>query len=215
MDQDDLYARHREKRMEEAVAIAAELFMERGIDEVKMTDVADAAAMGVASLYRYFGSKSVLVMRAGALMWRNMNKLYGSRFSDYSAETHTGMERIRLQFSLLEELYRDQRPFVSLVGEIDDLIAEQEIPRPELENYNASLLRFMSEFREAFDMGVRDGTVRGDVDPILFFHTACHAVLSLGLMLNRGPILTGQRFEDLQELHTLIEFALAYLSPKL
>ena len=213
MEQDDLYARHREKRMEEAVYVAAELFLKRGIENVKMTDVADGAAMGVASLYRYFGSKNVLVIRAGILLWRDVSTLYANRFDATVTEGLTGMERIRLLFSLLEELYRDHRPFISLIGEIDDFLADEDVPAEELKNYENSLLNFLTAFREAFEAGVADGTVREGVDPVLFFRTICHAATALALKLIRGPLLPGDHFEDPGELHLLMDFALAYLSP--
>ena len=213
MEQDNLYARHREKRMEEAVYAAAELFLRDGIEKVKMTDVADAAAMGVASLYRYFGTKNVLVVRAGALLWRDVNRLYGNRFAPAAVEGLNGMERIRLLFSLLEELYRDHRPFISLIGELDDFLAAEDVPAEDLERYEKSLFDFYTVFREAFDRGVADGSVRRGVDPDLFFNTACHAATALELKLIRGPLLPGDRIQDPAELHQLLDFALAYLTP--
>ncbi|MBP5288847.1 MAG: TetR/AcrR family transcriptional regulator [Clostridia bacterium] len=213
MEQDILYARHRERRMEEAVYAAAELFLKEGIEKVKMTDVADAAAMGVASLYRYFGSKNVLVIRAGALLWRDVRTMYEHRFEPSVMAGLTGMERIRLLFSLLEELYRDHRPFISLIGQIDDFLAAQDVPRSELKRYEESLLNFMTVFLEAFEAGVADGTVRPEVDPAIFFRTVCHSATALALKLIRGPLLPGEHLEDPAELHLLLDFALAYLTP--
>lgn len=47
------------------ILVAAELFLEKGIDSVKMTDIADASGIGVASLYRYFGTRTNIVIEAG------------------------------------------------------------------------------------------------------------------------------------------------------
>ena len=213
MEQEDLYALHREKRMEEAVYAAAELFLKNGIAPVKMTDVADAAAMGVASLYRYFGTKNVLVIRAGALLWRDVRTLYENRFDPAVMAPLPGMERIRLLFSLFEELYRDHRPFVSLIGELDDFLAAQDVPPEELKRYEDSLLNFYAVFRAAFAAGVADGTVRGDVDPDRFYRTISHAATALELKLLRGSLLPGDRLDDPEELHELLEMALARLKP--
>ena len=48
------------KRIERAVEISAEMFLRNGIEAVKMTDIADACGVGVATLYRYFGTKTTI-----------------------------------------------------------------------------------------------------------------------------------------------------------
>ena len=45
------------RRTEQAVTVSAQLFLKNGIEAVKMTDIAEASGIGVATLYRYFGTK--------------------------------------------------------------------------------------------------------------------------------------------------------------
>ena len=61
-----------QRRKERIVLIAAELFLQNGIEEIKMTDIADAAEIGVASLYRYFGTKTAIAIEVGVLLWRDL-----------------------------------------------------------------------------------------------------------------------------------------------
>ena len=49
------------KRFEKAVEVSAQLFLKNGIEAVKMTDIADECGIGVATLYRYFGTKKVFI----------------------------------------------------------------------------------------------------------------------------------------------------------
>ena len=214
MDQETLYLLHREKRMEEAVYVAAELFLKDGIESVKMTDVADAAAMGVASLYRYFGSKNVLVIRAGALLWRDVRTLYKPRLDSAGMAALTGLDQIRLMFSLAEELYRDHRAFISFVGELDEFLKDEELPPVELVRYQDSLLDYYAVFRAAFEKGVADGSVRPEVDPELFFRTVSHSAMALELKLIRGALLPDDRLDDPGELRQLLDFGLAYLAAR-
>ena len=214
MSEETRAARYRDKRMQEAVYVAAELFLKEGIANVKMTDVADGAAMGVASLYRYFGSKNVLVVRAGALLWQDVRKLYEHRFEPPALDGLSGIERIRHLFSLFEELYRDHREFASFIGELDAFLWSEEVPEEELVNYENSLLDFFSVFREAFDLGVADGSVSAAVEPVSFYRTLSHAVSALEQKLIRGPLLPGDRLDDPAELHLLFEMALSHLRPR-
>ena len=44
------------------------------IASVKMTDIADAAGMGVATLYRHFSTKTSIAVEAATLMWERFNE---------------------------------------------------------------------------------------------------------------------------------------------
>ena len=72
---------------------------------------------------------------------------------------------------------------------------------------------YLAAVSEAFEAGVADGTVRPEVDPAIFFRTVCHSATALALKLIRGPLLPGEHLEDPAELHLLLDFALAYLTP--
>lgn len=214
MQREDSNALLRDKRVEDAVYVAAELFLRQGVDGVKMTDVADAARIGVASLYRYFGSKNVLVIRAGALLWRDVRTLFEARLDPMVLAPLSGYGRVRLLLSLFEELYEKHRPFISFVGQLEAVLAAGDVPRSELRRYEDSLLNFYTVFRESFEKGVLDGTVRADADPSLFYRSVTHAAAALELKLIRGPLLPGDTLDDPGELRLLLDMALAYLAPR-
>ena len=85
-------------REDSIVYVAAELFLEKGIGNVKMTDVAEAAGVGVASLYRWYGTKDGLVIRAGALLWRDLHTLFHSVYEAADFRACAGIEQIRRLF---------------------------------------------------------------------------------------------------------------------
>ncbi|MBR4179513.1 MAG: helix-turn-helix transcriptional regulator, partial [Treponema sp.] len=59
----------RNARIEKILSSAYELFSKRGIEDVAMTDIADRSKIGVASLYRYFETKEILVVRTATQVW--------------------------------------------------------------------------------------------------------------------------------------------------
>ena len=61
---------------------AAALFLRDGIEAVRMTDIAEASGVGVATLYRRYKTKTALAVRAGTYMWERFNKRIG-----YAIET--------------------------------------------------------------------------------------------------------------------------------
>lgn len=53
--------RNREDQRERVLTVASEVFAERGVDDVTMADIAEAAGVSRATVFNYFGSKYALV----------------------------------------------------------------------------------------------------------------------------------------------------------
>ena len=62
MRYDDIIQGIKNERIALAVDTAAELYLTVGIGNAKMTDIAEKAQIGVASLYRYFGTKQLCIV---------------------------------------------------------------------------------------------------------------------------------------------------------
>ena len=66
----------RNKRIQRAVEVSAQMFLRDGIEAVKMTDIANESGIGVATLYRYFRNKTGITIAAMTHLWnelKNMN----------------------------------------------------------------------------------------------------------------------------------------------
>ena len=79
---------------ETIVGCAAALFLAHGIEDVKMTDIAAEAGVGVASLYRHFQTKERLAILAGSFLWKDLRVLFESELNPESLSPFTGMEQI-------------------------------------------------------------------------------------------------------------------------
>ena len=58
------------------VEVSARLFLENGIASVKMTDIARECGVGVATLYRWFGTKNSLAITAMTYLWNELHKMF-------------------------------------------------------------------------------------------------------------------------------------------
>ena len=54
----------KQQRRQNIIDIAKDLFLEQGVPTVQMQDVANAAGVGIATLFRYFPKKEYLVIAA-------------------------------------------------------------------------------------------------------------------------------------------------------
>ena len=193
------------------VYVAAELFLQNGIESVKMTDVAEKAEVGVASLYRYFGTKDTLVIRAGALLWRDLRTLVSDVYEAADYLSCTGIERVSRLFGVYLRLFREQPAFIRFVGEFDTFVRNSRAGREAMAEYEASVLNFYPVFLAAYEAGVRDGTIRPIEAPRLFYESVCHAVMALAQKLLQGEILEADGFGDERELRLLLDMAERYL----
>lgn len=201
----------RDLREEGIVYVAAELFLQRGIENVKMTDVAERAEVGVASLYRYFGTKEALVLRAGAMLWQDLHTLFCSVYEAADYLACPGIERIRRLFGVYRTLFREQPAFIRFVADFDSFVIRSRPAREDMAAYERSVLNFCPVFLSAYEAGVSDGSVRRIESPRLFYESVCHAVMALSQKLLRGEILAADGFGDAAELELLLDMAAAYL----
>ena len=199
-------------REDAIVYVAAELFLQSGIEGVKMTDIAERAEVGVATLYRYFGTKEALVVRAGGLLWNDLHTLFRSVYENEDFHACTGMEQIARLFGVYRTLFREQPGFIRFVGNFDDFVLRSKLGKEELREYEQSVLNFYPVFLGAYETGIRDGSVRPIASPRLFYDAVCHAVMALTQKLLRGEIIAADGFDDTAELDMMLDLAARYMA---
>ena len=199
-------------RTDRAVAAAAELFLKNGIESVKMTDIADASGVGVATLYRYFGTKPRMVTEAMTFLWNRIKLLFSGFFDSPHFTSQTGIKQLGDLMRMFIVLYQAHADFMRLVDEFDRFILREGIPKEELKEYERSVINFYPVLERAYLRGVEDGSVKKLDNFKLFYLTHAHALLEMCKKFVGGEILPSDDFAHAEdELQMLIDTALAYL----
>ena len=200
------------QRSDKAVAAAAKLFMERGIEDVKMTDIADESGVGVATLYRYFGTKPRMVTEVMTYLWEEITELFSGVFDSPEFLGQTGLKQLNDLMRMFIVLYQAHTDFMKLVGEFDRYIIREQIPKSELADYEQAIVNFYPVPEHAYKQGLADGTVREIENFKLFYITYAHALLEMCKKFVMGELLPSDDFTTAeQELMTLIETAVRFL----
>ncbi len=200
----------RKTRENEAVFAAAQLFLSRGVEAVKMTDIAEAAEIGVASLYRYFGTKEAILIRAGILLWSDLRALFEEVLKDADS-SRTGREQVAAMLGVYRTLCRDHKSFLLFLEDFDRFILASGVKKSELYEYERSIGDYYPLFEAAYRRGVADGSLRAGVDPALFYRTFTHGITALCQKLLRGEILAQDDFSSSAEVELYLDAALRYL----
>ncbi len=200
------------RRYERAVSASARLFLKNGIENVKMTDIAEESGVGVATLYRYFGTKTGVTIAAMTYLWEDLKRMFSGVFESEVFLRQTGLKQVTDLMRMYLVLYSAHKDFMKLLGEFDLFIIRENVPDEALTAYENSIINFYPIIESSYKTGLSDGTLRSDIDFKLFYLTYSHSLMELCKKLIQGEILPSDDFsEGEKELSMLIDSAVYYL----
>ena len=104
---------------------AFDLFAEKGIDTIAMTDIAKKAEIGVASLYRYYETKEEIAIRTSIWAWEKQKLLIETILYKDNFDNLNGYNQLEKICSMFEYLYKNETPFLRYIYffDSDDMLA--------------------------------------------------------------------------------------------
>ncbi|ERI92442.1 transcriptional regulator, TetR family [Clostridiales bacterium oral taxon 876 str. F0540] len=203
----------KQKRKEEVIAASIEVFQEKGIENSKMTDIAEKAKVGVASVYRYFKTKPELVIEAAVRFWEEEIGLLYGKYVNESFEKISGLDRVGRILGVFKVLYMEHKDFIRFIEEFDNYIIKEKINPERLENYEKNIVGLKKVIFEAIDYGRRDGSIAQNIDSEIFYITTTHALMSLcqKLVLRGNIIKSDKDVKAEEQIDLVIAMALSFI----
>ena len=199
-------------RMDRAVECAAGLFLKRRIADVRMTDVAEAAGVGVATLYRRFSTKTRLALAAGTFLWRRFNERIVALVESDAFLGMSGADRLERMLRLYAEGYVENAGFVLFIDDLDGLLVTEGAPLDAVVAYGREVDSFYLIFADAYQLGLQDGSVAREVDFPVFYRSVAHALMGVAQKLARGEVIPSDDFSaGAQELECIVDMAVRAL----
>lgn len=204
------------QKMEEVIGAALNVFCEQGIDNTKMTDIAEQAQIGIASLYRYFKTKPEIAVEAACRLWAEEIEVVNELLSAKVQHATNGREQAELILQLFLELYHYHKGFLKFLDEFDRYIVKEQVSLEKLKKYEKSIIDLKTVMMRAIERGREDGSIRADFDAEAYYFSTTHALMTLcqklvlrGNVLESDDIIGGE-----QQIQVIIEMAVHYLVPK-
>ena len=185
------------------VDTATKLFLKRGINDVTIKDIAVEAGIGEATIYRHFLKKQNIVL-ASALSLKE--KVFEGYF-DLSKEK-TGFGKIEIFYSSYLTIFKSTPEYFCFINEFDAYMCTEE--NVSLEEYEKEVDSFKVPFLEAYELGLKDKTIR-HVDSIeTFYYASTHSLLELckKLSANRALLKQDKNGEKTGEVECLVKIIL-------
>ena len=154
------------------VTTATRLFLERGIEAVTIEDIANSADVGEMTVYRYFGKKQNIVYEA-------VLNLQQSVLLDFFKlnQGGTGFEKLSIFYYSYLEVFESRPEYFRFIREFDLEMMKDE--NKNLKEYEDGLAYFKNAYFTAYELGLKDKSVRAVSDLELFYFTSTHALIEL------------------------------------
>ena len=179
MRYDDIIQGIKNERIAVAMETAAQLYLTIGISNAKMTDIAEKAQIGVASLYRYFGTKQLFTVKVGSYIWKTTMMKLEPQYTSAEYQAKPGFEQVAALLNIFHILLEEHRPFLRFLSEFDVFVIREHLGIGQLTEYESRSMNMLPVMIDAMKKGVEDGTIRPDVDANVFYDAITDSLLSM------------------------------------
>ena len=189
------------------VDIATDLFMVRSISEVTIKDIAITAQVGEATIYRYFGSKQNLVMQAAM----KLQTIVSEGFFRLE-KGKNGYEKLALFYESYYDIYKKHPNFYKFLNEFDAYIAVEQ--SEDMNPYESAIDQYKNFYMEAYQLGLKDGSIKKQKDIEMFYFSTTHALLELckKLAYKKAVLNQDKTIEKDSEIKCLIDIILGSIN---
>jgi len=162
--------REREQRRESIVAAAKKVFLQKGIENTTMVDIAREAELSKAALYLYFNSKEELTFEMLYLSFIRIDQLIEAA----ARKGGNGYERLRHAEEDFKKFYREQPEYIFFTFILERHADSISRERPATVKCMRLIDKIQRRIMDLLEKGIEDGSVRPELDAektaVLFLH---------------------------------------------
>ncbi len=181
------------------------LFAEKGIEPVKMQEVADACNVGIATLYRYYNTKLSLVIAIGVRQWENFGTYVEQIYLEKNAAAMTAAEELEVYLDCYIELYRHHKALLRFNQNFNNYVQHEGAAKEQMAPYFAAVDRFAKMFARLYEKGKRDGTLDTSLPEEKMFAATSHIMLAVAVRYAQGLLYSADNEEDRTEEYELLK----------
>ncbi len=181
------------------------LFSEKGIEAVSMQEVADACGVGIATLYRYYNTKSSLVIAIGAKKWEEFGEYINGERQKRGTDRMTAAEELEFYLDCYILLYRGHKDLLRFNQDFNNYVKHENTAPTQLEPYINAIGAFAEMFHGLYEKGKTDGTIRTDLPEEKMFAATSHIMIAVAVRYAQGLVYAAEREEDRTEEYELLK----------
>lgn len=153
-------SRGRQNRQLAILEAAEQVFTNKGIEKATMQDVANAANVGVATVFRFFPRKDKLIVAVATRKLETVLETYQA----IVAMPITSIQKLELLFdNSIALLDIQDSSNVKLLENFELYVAHYTEPIEDIDDFNAVYRKISKAFSTVIEQGVTDGSIRSDI----------------------------------------------------
>lgn len=192
-------------RREAMLAEGFRLFSEKGIEAVSMQEIADACGVGIATLYRYYNTKSALVIAIGTKKWEEFGEFINAERERRGTQKMQASGELEFYLDCYIFLYRTHKDLLRFNQNFNNYVKHENATPEQLAPYIGAIGAFAEMFRGVYEKGKADGTIRTDLPEEKMFAATSHIMLAVAVRYAQGLVYAAEREEDRTEEYELLK----------
>ena len=168
----------KQEKYDHILDVGFKLFAERGIGQVILPEVAKAADVGNATLFRYFPTKTELVIAIATRSWESFIKWHNSLLTSEETQNLTGAEYLKFFLDSFLELYRNHKDILRFNYDFNSFVRSAEWTDEQKQPYLQMVDALGRQFHDLYERGTKDGTLNAEIPEQTMFSSVFHIMLA-------------------------------------
>ncbi len=185
------------KKRERMLTVGFRVFSEKTIEVATMKEIAKACGLGYKTMFRYFGTKTALVIAIGADIWKKyavkVEKMYRARGGD----AMNAAEELAFFLDCFLDLYQNHKDILRFVRNFETYIRHENVSKEDLAVYNTVVDGFARKFHAVYQKAEKDGTLKLGLPETEFFPTILYIMLSASEKFAEGLVYQPENEKDM------------------
>lgn len=181
------------------------LFSEESIESVKMTDVAKAAGIGIATLYRYYSTKPELVLAINVDQWK---KFTDTLEPPLDTTDKTAAQCFSYYLDHFIQLFREFKPLLRFNQNFNSYVIHEKPGERQMEPYIKLIEMIQARCGVIYEKARTDGTVKMDMPEDKMFSYTIHVMMAVIVRYAQGLVYNAKTEETMLEELELLKTAL-------
>lgn len=204
--------REKEQRRNEILNAAEKVFFSKGLNHATMDEVAEAAELSKGTLYLYFKNKEDLYF---AITLRSMTILR-TMFQDAVKEFDKGIDKVRAIGKAYHKFSYKYKSYFDMMMHFEAVRSSLNLDANVFDKMHLHGQSVMEVLVEAIKFGIKDGTIRPDVDPLktaFLLNGVSSGIIHL-ISREAQHIKQMEAFEPSELMDTFFDFVYNALEPR-
>jgi len=185
-------------RNERILDEAFRIFSSSNIESTSMQEIADAAGVGIASLFRYYPAKKELATAVCTRQWGLRVQEITENRSEDRIKDFPAIERLEFSLDLYIELYKNHKDLIVFNGNFNHFINSLKKDEGDLGEYFDVLGPMQERFHWMYEKAKEDKTFRTDIPEDKLMRVIFHTMMGTCTHYSAG-IVWGARDDEIDD----------------